>query len=79
MDGGRRSGKWMRKRSSSKLFRRGIDRKRAGRRGSMGFACLGSKQEVGSGQSLSLKKTGYPGDRPGQQITTFLSFSIIKS
>ena len=48
-EGGRRSAKGRRKRSSSKLFRRGIDIKGPGRRGSMGSAYLGSKQEVGSG------------------------------
>ena len=29
-------------------------------------ACLGKKEEIGSGQNLSLKGTGYPGDRAGQ-------------
>ena len=31
-------------------------------------ACLGRKAEIGSGQSLSLKGTGYPGDRSGHRI-----------
>ena len=38
------------------------------------------KQEVESesGRDLSLKGTGYPGDRPGQQITIFPSLSYNK-
>ena len=48
--------------------RRGTNRVSVQAGGGVRSAGLG-RRRGGSGQGLSLKGTGYPGDRPGQQIT----------
>lgn len=52
-------GRWQEKEAETASSERERDR------GSRRSACLG---KIGSGQNLSLKGAGYPGDWPGQQI-----------
>lgn len=54
---------------------RGTEKEREDGERAQGLLALAKGREAGSEWSLSLKGTGYPGDRPGQQITTFLPLS----
>lgn len=66
---GRKKGRERRERGSSYPFRRGQEEEsRLERRQETCFPW--QKEGVGSGRSLYLQGTGYPGDRAGQQITT---------
>ena len=63
---------------SSYLYKRGTEgltekeRKRMGRRSRS--VCLSRRGLIRGGQSLSLKGTGYPGDREGQQNNNTVGF-----